>query len=438
VKQEAKMKLTKKLSQVEIKKSKEAVTGRMGLGWLVHCLKDYGIVRMIVTEHGKQKRSNREISAYKKIMTGVMMMAGGGERVEDVEGLRADEGLQESLGWDEMLCADTLLTFMGDRRKNAKNRRVNERMVEEALRRSELRELTYDHDATYIDSGKDSAAYSYQGVKQFSGMLGYIPELGLINTVEYRRGNESPQVGILNQLRKSVRQARRVGKRIARLRSDSAAYQEKIMSYCDREGIEYYITVDKNESVMRRIKRIRGYEWKTMYGRYKDSDRQWAETTHIVSKGFKVRVLIMRWRNPDPMLFDQSRYCYQVVGTNNWEIEPMEWLEVHNGRMGTIEQCNKELKSGFGCDYSPSHEFEKNRGYFLLGVLAHNMTQILKLFYLGQATVHWTIKTLRYRFINVCGKIVKSGRRFTCRIINVGDEVFELFRYCHRRLRYGI
>jgi len=50
-----------------------------------------------------------------------------------------------------------------------------------------------------MDSGKDSAAYSYQGSKQMSGCWVCIAELGIINTVDYRRGNESPQVGILNQ-----------------------------------------------------------------------------------------------------------------------------------------------------------------------------------------------------------------------------------------------
>lgn len=44
--------------------------------------------------------------------------------------------------------------------------------------------------------------------------------------------------------------------------------------------------------------------------------------------------------------------------------------------------------------------------------------------------VKWTIKTMRYQFINVCGKIVRSGRRFYCKIINVTREVFERFKCC--------
>lgn len=246
-----------------------------------------------------------------------------------------------------------------------------------------------------------------------SGLLGCIAEVGVINTVDYRRGNASPQVGILNQLRKACWQARRAGKRISRFRSDSAAHQDKIFTYCSMNEIEYYVTLDKNEGVMKTVRKFKPFDWKTMYGRYKEQyDKQWAEAEHVVSKGYHVRILVLRWKNPDPTLFDKDAYCYHVIGTNNRDIEPMEWLEVHNGRMGTIERNHKELKAGFGCEYTPSNDFEKNRGYFLLGVLAHNVAQVMKLFYLGPDAVKWTVKTMRYQFINVCGKIVRSGRRF--------------------------
>ncbi len=105
--------------------------------------------------------------------------------------------------------------------------------------------------------------------------------------------------------------------------------------------------------------------------------------------------------------------------------------------MGSVEHSHKELKTGMGCDYTPSHDFEKNRGYFLLGVLAYNMTQIMKLFYLGSDAVKWTIKTMRYQFIHVCGKIVRSGRRYFCKIINVTQEIFERFRDCQTTMALG-
>jgi len=145
-------------------------------------------------------------------------------------------------------------------------------------------------------------------------------------------------------------------------------------------------------------------------------------------------MLVLRWPNPDPDLFENRPYCYHAIATNNWEIEPMEWLEVHNGRMGTIEQSHRELKSELGSKYSPSHEFEKNRGYFLLGVLAYNMTQVMKLYYLGKEYKTMSVKRFRYMFVHVCGNIVKTGRRFYCNLMNVTREVYEMFRNCKSKL----
>ena len=78
-----------------------------------------------------------------------------------------------------------------------------------------------------------------------------------------------------------------------------------------------------------------------------------------------------------------------------------------------------------------------NRGYFLLGILAYNTVQIMKLFYLSGIARKWTIKTLRYHFINVCGKIIKTARRYICKIINVTDNTFNLFRACLFHLEMG-
>lgn len=432
------MRLAVNLSKVTLKKSEESVTGKMGLSWLAHSMEHFGVWRMVVDEYGQKKNSNCEVEAYRKIMAGVLMKVAGGRQAEDVEVLRADEGLLCSLGWKGMIGADTLLNFIEDKRTNARMRRVNDAMVIKAMREADNEEFTYDNDATFIDSDKKSAAYSYQGIRQFSGLMGCVTELGLINTVDYRPGNVSPQTGILNQLRKAVGQAQKAGKKIVRFRSDSAGYQVKILGFCDSHGIEYYVTADKNAAVMKRIKQLKAYEWRAMHERYaRRVDVDWAEMSYVVSKGFRVRMLVLRWKNPDPTLFDASPYCYHVIVTNNKEIRPMAWLEVHNGRMGTIEQAHKELKTGLGCDYTPSHDFEKNRGYFLLGVLAHNMCQIMKRFYLMREAADWTVKTLRYRFIYVCGKIVKTGRRFYCRMINVTNGIFELFRYCQERMRMG-
>ena len=427
--------VTEKLHQVTLKKVKEGKeTAKMGLVWVGHCLKDYGIDKII--DRYKPKKANKEIKTSEKIIDGALSIIAGAERIEDIENLRADKGLINNLGLKKIISPDTLRGHLNVKKNNGITRKSNEEMMIKAMKKTEVKEFTYDNDATYFDSGKESAAYSYQKKKQFSGLLGFIVELGLCNTVDFRRGNISPQSGILNQLRKAVRQAKAAGKRIKRFRSDSAAHKNTIFRKCDEEGIEYYISLDKNAAVIESIKALTGRHWKEL-PKEEDDDKsvEWAETVYVTNAGIGMRMMVLRWKNPNPDLFNKSPYCYHAIGTNNNAVEPLEWLRFHNGRMNS-ENYNKEVKNGFNCKYAPSHEFEMNRGYFLLGILAYNIVQIMKLFYLGKAAVKWTIKTLRYKFVNVCGKIIKTGRQYFCKIINVTDSVFELFENCLAELVY--
>jgi hypothetical protein len=89
-----------------------------------------------------------------------MVRIAGGDRIEDIEEIRADKGLMESLGWEDMVGADAYGNFLNDRRSNGKNRGVNEAMAVKAMRKSDEKEFTYDNDATYFDSEKRSAGYS--------------------------------------------------------------------------------------------------------------------------------------------------------------------------------------------------------------------------------------------------------------------------------------
>ena len=248
--------ITEKLYQVTLKKVEvKKETAKMGLVWMGHCLKDYGIDKII--DRYNPKKANKQIAVSEKIMAGVLSIISGLKRIEDIENIRADKGLINNLGLKKIISPDTLREHMKVRRNNGITRKSNEDITIKAIKKTAVKEFTYDNDATYFDSEKKSAAYSYQKKKQFSGLLGFIAELGLCNTVDFRRGNVSPQSGILNQLRKAVRQAKAAGKKIKRFRSDSAAHKNAIFRECNKKRIEYYISLDKNAAVVESINALR-------------------------------------------------------------------------------------------------------------------------------------------------------------------------------------
>ncbi|MFC1616873.1 IS1380 family transposase [Candidatus Margulisiibacteriota bacterium] len=428
--------IPKNLSQVTLQKSEDKVTGKAGLVWIYHSLIHFGLNK-IIDKKFRAKKSNRQISAWEKIMAGVIMVIAGGERIEDIENIRADKAFVRNLGWKSMISPDTFFNFLRYKITGRKMQEVNEEIAVKAMRKSKIAEFTYDNDATYFNSQKKCARYSYQNEKQMSGLLGFIVELcGLCITAEYRKGNVSPIDGILEELKRAVKLAKKAGKRIFRFRADSAAHKYDIFDYCERKEIKYFITLDKNEVTKREVRGIPKKRWLKL-----ENSRgvQWAEITHAIAKGKKdviaMRALVLRWKNPDPTLFDDSPYCYHIIATNDWDIEPMAWLKVHNGRMGS-ENYNKELKSGFAASYTPSHNFQKNRTFFMINILAYNAVQIMKLFYFEKQEENWTIKTIRYKFINCCIKFVRHARKYICKIINVTEETFSLYKNIWHKLQF--
>ena len=426
--------IPKNLNQVTLKRTSDGITGRMGLSWVAHSLKHYGVEEIIDRHFPINPDSHRAIAASRKVMEGALTLIAGGERIEDIEVLRADEGLRKSLGGNKIISPDTLRELLKIKRSGGRLRKSNEKMVIRVMKEADEKEFTYDNDATYFDSEKKSADYSYQKRKQFSGLLGFIAELGICATVDFRQGHISPRSGIYHQLQKVIQMAEKAGKRIAVVRMDSAGHQNKIFEKGNEKSIRYYISLAKNEEVKESIYVLKEKAWtKLPETESKKSDVEWAETIYAPNEGEAMRMLVLRWPNPDPELFDRGPYCYPASGTKDNEIEPRDWLKTHNGRMNS-ENYNKELKHGLSGDYTPSPDYSLNRNYFLLNIFAYNLAQIMKLFYLGANARKWTLQTLRYRFMYVCEKIVKSGRRYICKIMSVCDETFSLFESCLSRL----
>jgi Transposase DDE domain group 1 len=433
------MNLTQNFSQVNLEKVNKNITGKMGLTWTYHAIKDFGIIEIIKTNFPEAK-ANKEIDVIHKVIAGVLMLISGGEKIEDIEALRADSALVKSIGLDSLISPDTFLNFLAVKRNGARLRKTIETMAIVAMAKSSHQSFTYDNDATYFDSDKKSASYSYKKRKQMSGLLGFFAELGnLCVTMDYRTGKVSPSKGILNQLRKAIKLAEKAGKSISAFRSDSAAHIGAVMDLCNKKCIQYYISLTQNAAIKKIIYDIKETEWQPVPGQ---EGAEWAETTY--SMPFKkemliMRMLVLRWENKSDkeklsnenqqLLLEIKGHTYHTIATNNNEIEPMSWLSFHNGRMGS-ENNNKELKNGFSCEYSPSHDFDKNRAYFMISILAYNVIQIVKLFYLGKTAEKLTVRTLRYWFINTAGKFVHHANKWTCQIINATDRTYQLFEHC--------
>jgi hypothetical protein len=373
------------------------------------------------------------------VMPLILMLHGGGKKLEDLRELKGEISLRDLMDMKVMPASCTVADWL--RRTGSHVRglpgldKVNNHVVKKILKKDLRTEYTLDHDATIIEVEKAAAQYTYKKEKGYQPLVGFLPELGLILDDEFRDGNVPAGFGILESM-KRCDQKMPVGKRIAYFRSDSAAYQAEVMNYCfleDKYGRKklFTITADKDEAVMKAIKAIPAKEWQY----YKD-DRQIAETIHTMGKTTEAfRLVVQRWPKLQAELFDLEPYCYHAIATNREE-KAEEVVILHNQR-GEVENIFKELKHGFGMDWMPCGETCANAVFFRIGVIAYNLFQAMKLLSLP---VWWrtaTIATVRWRLYQIAARLVYHAHRVLLKLSAPTDKINLLQQVCEKCFQVG-
>lgn len=358
-------------------------------------------------------KSGRGYEPHEFVRALVWMLHAGGRRLEDLRELRAEQEVLKELGLEAVPDAGTVGDWL--RRQGAAGaealQEVNQQLVRSCLE-AEGEEVTLDVDATEIEAEKQEAEWTYNHVQGYMPMLGYVS--GVCVGYEFREGNQSPGAGILEFARNCER-ALPEGKKIY-FRSDSAAYQAAVINHYSQPGRSFTITADLDAAVKREIRNLPETAW-TAYRTADDiaTDRQIAETVHTMNGTEQAfRLIVLRWPNPQPNLFEAGSYCYHAVATNREEAAG-EVIWKHNGR-GQSENWHKELKSGMGMEQMPCGEFGANALYFAIGVLAYNLAQVLKRRVLPESYGTATVATLRWKIYRLAGKLVRHARGWVLRV----------------------
>jgi Transposase DDE domain group 1 len=247
---------------------------------------------------------------------------------------------------------------------------------------------------------------------------------------EFREGNESPGAGIAG-FGRDCEGALPEGKRIY-FRSDSAAYQAAVINRYRQAGRRFTITADQDAAVKREIQNLSETAWtpyRTSEGMA--TDRQIAETVHTMNGTEQAfRLMVLRGLNPQPNLFEATRYCYHALARNRQD-PASEVIWKHNGR-GQCENWHKELKIGRGMEQMPCGEFEAHAMYFAIGVLAYNLAQLLKRQVLPESYGTATVATLRWKLYRLAGKLVRHARGWMLQIKADGEK-WRLLESARRR-----
>jgi hypothetical protein len=328
------------------------------------------------------------------------------------------------IGREEIPDPDTLgdwLRRMGDPEKGQGGMvgldEVRDRVNERILRRDGIQVYTLDADAMQVESWKREARFTYQGVKGYMPMVGYLFETPVCLYDEFREGNRSPGSGQLGFYRACKRRMPE-GKQIGRYRADSASYQGELINELESDTVQWAITADQDTAVRGVIEAIAEEQWKEpVVG----CGYEVAETVHTMNKTQRAfRLIIKRELRRQGDLFEDKgqRYFYHAVASN-LPVEQKSAYEVllwHNQR-GQAENFNKELKSGFGMEQMPCGGSWANAVFFRIGVIAYNLFIGFKHLSCPQGWVHHTITTFRWKLLQVAGRIVRHAGGILLRLV---------------------
>lgn len=367
-----------------------------------------------VDERFGQPGSGRGYAASEYVRPLVWLLHAGGRRLEDIRELRAEQAVLSQLGMKRLPSSDAIGDWL--RRQGEGGGIEAAQQLSKELVRSYVEglaeELTIDTDATIIEANKRDAEWTYEKVKGYQPMLAYVNEVCIHH--EFRAGNEPAGSRALQFIR-GCEQKLPKGKKLY-LRSDSAYYQAKVINHYSKGKRSFSITADQDCAVKAVISEIKEAQWEKFVT--KDgmaTDREIAETVHSLEHSKKAfRLIVLRWPNPQPSLFEANAYCYHAIATNR-EHRASEIIWEHNQR-GESENWHKELKLGFGMEQLPCGQFAANALFFAIGVLAYNLGVLLKAKVLPAEYRHSTVQTLRWQFYRLAAKLVRHGRQWILKV----------------------
>lgn len=311
---------------------------------------------------------------------------------------------------------------------------------------------TFDLDATLIEVFKAGALASYKGFKAYQPLNVWWAELGVMVHTEFRDGNVPAGCDLLRVLQEALELVPQGVKRI-RLRSDTAGYQHELLKYCaqglhPRFGvIEFAISCDVTTAFKKAVAEVAESDWKPEFkgeGAHRlPTNREWAEVCFV----------------PDGMGYSKKTTPYRFLATRELMDQPplpgiaeqqqlpfptMAWGSKHYKLFGIVS--NFKLEAGWTGDKVIAFLHERcgkseEAHSVLKGDLAGGRLPCAEF---GKNAAWWWMSVLAHNLNAAMKRLVLGGDWVTRRlkavrfhIINTAGRVMERGRRLLVRLACG-
>jgi len=391
----------------------------------------------------------------------------GGQRLEDLELRRQDEGYLDGLGAQRIPDPTTAGDF---------TRRFTEAdllELQECINRSRqkvwreqpagfLQEAFIDVDGTIAGTGgecKGGMALSYKGI------WGYAPlVVSLANTKEVlylvnRPGNATSQEGSVAWIDRAVALVRPVAGQIT-LRGDTDFSHTAQLDRWDGQGLKFMVGLDAHPKVVGLAQELAERSWRPLERLPKytilTEPRHRPERVKeqiVVQKGYlnqklvaehvsdityrphqcaqDYRLVILRKnisvQRGERVLFDEVRYFFYL--TNRWELDVETVVSLANDRCDQ-ENVVEQLKNGVNAMRMPVQDLLSNWAYMVMAALAWNLKAWFGLLMpereRGLELVRMEFRGFLQAVMLLPCQIVRTGRKIVYRLLSYNSWMKDL------------
>lgn len=452
---------------VEVVEEAGAVTARGGLALVVEAMRALGVSRAL-KQHVRIRQRVRGTDEVAMIEALIMLLAGGGECIDDMAVLRADHGLCRLLA-RPLPSPDAVRRFLyafhdpelieQARRERAPKHvayipgetaalrglaHANVTLLQRVAAQGKSTKATLDHDATIQESHKQESLAHYKGGRGYQPSVIYWAEQDLVVADEYRDGNVPAGMENLRLIQRGFASLPATVTEYA-FRADSACYDEDVLKWLanpqrpDGPGGEIRFTISADMSPELRAVCEGGREprWSLVEERAEESVH-WADVEFTPGDWPKeakpLRYVAVRIRKKQGCLFAAGYDTkYLAVVSNRWELSGEELLRWHWGKAGTIEHVHDVTKNELGAAVPPCGRFGANAAWYRLSLLTYNILSALKSLVLPAALSAARPKRLRFALFTMAGRLISHAGKLVLQISAAAERLAGL-REARRQL----
>jgi hypothetical protein len=436
--------------QVEVVERADTVTGRAGLPLVLETMRALGLDRAIA-QHVQVRERQSGYTETEKIEALVLLLAAGGDCLDDIALLQADAGLRRLLGrrfpsadtlrhflyafHDEALIAQAQARRPPDRvayipAENAALQglaRVNTALLHRVAAQGQNTTATLDHDATLQESHKREALPHYQGGRGYQPTAVSWVEQDLVVADEYRDGNVGAGMATLPLIQRAFAHLPATVTTYY-FRADTACYDERTLKWLadphrpggPRGPIGFTIGADMTPDLHQACAAVAEARWQLF------EDRP-HETVHCTEVEFTpgdwkkdalpLRYVALRIRKKQGDLFAGGLATkHLAVVSNRWDVPAAALIRWHWQKAGTIELVHDITKNELGAAVPPCGRFGANAAWYRVSLLTYNVLSALKSLALPPPLSTARPKRLRFALFTLAGRLVTHAGRLRVRV----------------------